>query len=78
MKLGNRYSLTATGIAAGAGNAYIYENVGGPCSATLAVEKKNKIAISFGSETLTGAGAFSLTTPARSHSTQGRSTTARI
>ena len=64
VKLGSRYSLTATGLASGPGTVDIYENVGGPCSTTLAAEQTNKIAFSFGSQSIAAAGAFSLNAPA--------------
>jgi hypothetical protein len=69
VKLGNRYSLTATGTAGGSGNAYIYENVGQPCSATLATEQSNSAAYQFSSVTLTAPGPFTLTAPARAKHT---------
>jgi hypothetical protein len=58
--LGQDYTLTATGTAAGAGTAYIYENVGAPCSSTLAAERSNSVAFEFTSKTLSGAGPFHL------------------
>jgi len=64
VKLGSRYTLTATGTASGAGTAYIYENVGTPCSTTLAAEQKNSKAFQFNSKTISAAGAFSLSAPA--------------
>lgn len=64
VKLGSRYTLTATGTASGAGTAYIYENVGTPCSTTLAAEQKNSRAFKFNSTTISAAGAFSLSAAA--------------
>ncbi len=64
VKLGSRYTLTATGTASGAGTAYIYENVGAPCSTTLAAEQKNSRAFQFNSKAISAAGAFSLSAPA--------------
>ena len=60
VKLGTPYKLTATGTASGAGSAYIYENVGKPCSTTLAAETANRVAHAFGTKTLTAAGPFTL------------------
>jgi hypothetical protein len=64
VKFGKRYSLTATGTAGGSGTAYIYENVGAPCSPTLAAEQTNTVAHQFGSKTISAPGPFSLTVPA--------------
>jgi hypothetical protein len=64
VKLGSPYTLTATGVASGPGTAYIYENVGSPCSKTLAAERKNSVAFEFNSESITAAGAFTLSAPA--------------
>jgi len=69
VKLGNRYSLTATGTAGGSGDAYIYENVGQPCSTTLATEQGNTAAYEFSTVTLTAPGPFTLTAPARARHT---------
>jgi hypothetical protein len=64
VKLGDPYSLTATGTAGASATAYIYENVGTPCDATLASEQADKVAHLFKSTTLSAAGPFSLTAPA--------------
>jgi hypothetical protein len=64
VKLGERYSLTASGTAGGSGAAYIYENVGVPCSATLTAEQSNRSAYEFGTKTLSAPGPFTLTVPA--------------
>jgi hypothetical protein len=64
VKLGNPYSLTATGTAGASASAYIYENVGSPCAATLASEQTDKVAHLFRTTTLSAAGPFSLTAPA--------------
>lgn len=62
--LGHDYSLTATGTAGGSATAYIYENVGSPCSPTLAAEQSNSVAIEFARKAITAPGPFSLTAPA--------------
>jgi hypothetical protein len=64
VKLGSPYTLTATGNALGPGSGYIYENVGSPCSTTLAAEQVNSVAFLFTSKTFTTAGPFTLTAPA--------------
>jgi len=62
--LGDRYSLTANGTAGANATAYIYENVGSPCSPTLTAEQSNSVAFEFASKTISAPGPFTLTAPA--------------
>ena len=61
VSLGEDYTLTATGTAAAGASAYIYENVGSPCSPTLDAERGNSVAIEFSEKALSAGGAFTLT-----------------